>query len=80
MFIAASEAVQKYFLGLGKINLVSNIKFSTIILNLVIILVLYSLDYFNIVSMTFAYSISLVFFGLFFLIKIFQKNNTLKTK
>ena len=80
LFIAASEGVQKYFLGLGRINLVANVKFSTIILNLVIILILYSFDYFNIVSMTFAYSISLVFFGLFFLIKIFQKNNTLNTK
>ena len=80
LLIAASESVQKYFLGLGRMNLVAKVKFSGIIINLVIIIIFYNSDYFNLISLTFAYAVSLAFIGVFWIVRLLAKRNNLLKK
>ena len=69
LFIAASESVQKYYLGIGEIELVARIKGIAIILNMCLVICLHSLNVLSLTSIATAYSLSLIFTGSFWLIR-----------
>ncbi len=73
--IAASESIQKFMLGVGKVNMIARIKFAGILINLLAGLALFATGYLNLVYITLAYSVSLVSIGLFWLARslIFNK-------
>lgn len=77
LFIAASESIQKYFLGTGAISLVAKIKFIGIILNGFILFILYIASSLNLQTISFAYAFSLFFIGSFWLFNLIIKQTFL---
>lgn len=67
LIIAASESVQKYMLGIGKVKLVARVKLIGIFLNALTIVLVIIIGNLNLVNITLAYSFSLVSIGLFWL-------------
>lgn len=67
LFIATSESIQKYMLGIGKVNLVAKIKLTGIFLNGLAIIWLLITGNLNLVNIALVYSFSLVSIGLFWL-------------
>lgn len=72
LFIAASESIQKYMLGIGKVNQVARIKLAGMLINALAVIVVFLTANLNLVNITLAYSFSLVSIGLFWLLRILK--------
>ena len=73
LFIAISESVQKYLMGIGNLNIVTKIKAGGLIINLVLIIMFYLFNKQNLVNLALSYSISLILIGSYWLIFISRK-------
>lgn len=69
LIIAASESIQKYMLGIGRMNLVARIKLTGILLNALAIILVIITGNLSLVNITLAYSFSLFSIGLFWLFR-----------
>lgn len=74
LVIAASESIQKYMLGIGRMNLVARIKLTGIFLNVLAIIMVLITGNLSLVNITLAYSFSLVSIGLFWLFRSLKRN------
>lgn len=75
LFIAASESVQKFFLGIGRINLVANVKLLGVIVNCIILFFLFIYESFNLLNISISFALSLVIIGSFWLIIALKKGS-----
>ena len=75
LFVATSETIQKFFLGLGEINLVARIKFLSILINIVILTSFYNFGFFNLFTIGLSYSTSLVLLGCYWLSFFLKKKS-----
>jgi len=62
---AVSDGIQKYSLGSGKMNINYRVKFLGMLINGTMFLIFYLTNNLDLVNITFAYSISLTFIGIF---------------
>lgn len=74
LFVAMSESLQKFYLGIGEINLVAKIKFISVLINILCIILFYFLGLFNLTVIAFTYSFSMIFFGSYWLFLASRKN------
>ncbi|MCM8568751.1 oligosaccharide flippase family protein [Gramella jeungdoensis] len=74
LFIAASESIQKFFLGIGEISRVTKIKFCGMILNGLLLLGIYYSKNISVLSLSVSFAISLIFIGSYWLFMALSNN------
>ncbi len=72
--VALGEIFQKYYLGIGKVSQVINVKFFSVLLNIVLLLVLIVFNKLDLIWVSFSFSLSYISLGTFWFSKKLVSN------